>query len=67
MYIDGMRLGDTIISVEGRGYIVTERHRDHVMARPDDIRQRKERRFDGDRLFCVDHDDGLWQETINRP
>ena len=65
MSIQSMRIGDIIISTGGKGYHVAEIHWDHVMARSDDVRKRKLRRFEADRLFCVDHDDGLWQETIN--
>ncbi len=62
--IDSMRKGDIIIGIDARSYQVEEVDFDEAVAHDLD-RPLRTKRFKADRLFCVDHDDGLWQETIN--
>lgn len=64
MSIRDMRIGDTIISAEGDFYEVIEKDFDSAKAKLTSGRGKK-RTFKSDKLFCVDFDDGIWQETIN--
>lgn len=64
MSLRDMRIGDTIIDTDGRTYEVEEKGLDKVKARSTDPPKRL-KTFRAERLFCVDFDDGLWQETIN--
>jgi hypothetical protein len=64
MSIRDMRTGDTIIGTDGRTYEVEEKEHDRVKARATDPPKRL-KTFRDDELFCVDFDDGLWQQTIN--
>lgn len=61
-----MRIGDTIIGKEGFYYTVEEKLGDKVKARKNDHADQSLKTFHEDELFCVDHDDGLWQQTEER-
>jgi len=61
MSIRSMRLGDTIVSTRGEAFEVEEKDYDRVKARRVTAPHRL-RTFHAERLECVDHDDGLWQE-----
>lgn len=66
MSIHCMRVGDTIIGADMlHTYTVVQKDspRGRVKARSDDP-PRRLKTFKADDLFCVDQDDGLWQETV---
>lgn len=69
MSIQNIRIGDTVISEDGDYFEVIEKDWDFVKAKPVSLTprrlHRKTRKFKHEKLFCVDLDDGLWQETIN--
>ena len=66
MSIRDMRNGDTIIGKDMTStYTVEEKLDDRVRARSDDPPKRLKTFYD-DELFCVDFDDGLWQQTDER-
>lgn len=65
MSIRDMRAGDTIIPASGMVAYEAEdvdRFAGRVKARRIDGKGRP-KTFRAERLFCVDFDDGLWQET----
>jgi hypothetical protein len=62
MSIRSMRTGDTIIGADGRTYEVEEKGHDKVKARGTNPPKRL-KTFKAADLFCVDLDDGLWQQT----
>ena len=57
-----MRVNDIIISADGRGYDVEKIDIDQVKARAQGPHGRL-KTFDAERLFCIDHNQGLYQET----
>jgi hypothetical protein len=64
MSIQDMRIGDTIFSVDGTVYKVVKKFGDKVKARAVDP-PKLLKTFRDEKLFCVDFDDGLWQEIVN--
>ena len=64
MSIRDMRIGDTIIGTDGRVYTVEKKDHDRVKARAQEPPKRL-KAFRDEGLFCVDFDDGLWQQTVN--
>ena len=64
MSIRCMRVGDTIIGADMLStYTVEEKDHDSVKARRTE-KPKRLKTFNADDLFCVDQDDGLWQETV---
>lgn len=66
--LDKMRIGDTILSIHGHPYEVVRIDADSVrgtLLPGPGLRAGQAKTFKADRLFCVDHHQGLWQETIN--
>jgi hypothetical protein len=61
MSLQYMRIGDTIIGADARTYKVEVKSFDKVKAREVDPPRRLKTFREGD-VFCVDFDDGLWQE-----
>lgn len=56
-----IREGDTIIGADGRAYTVTES--DGYSCRAEDQNNRRRTKHFSERdVFCVDANDGLWQE-----
>lgn len=66
MSIRDMRTGDTIIGRDGHTYTVESKQTDRVKARGNEPRNTRLKTFHEDELFCVDFDDGLWQQTEER-
>lgn len=66
MSIRDMRTGDTIIGKDGHTYTVESKGHDRVRARRHDPANASLKTFHDDELFCVDFDDGLWQQTEER-
>lgn len=61
-----MRVGDTIIGADMLHTYTVEKKdelKGHVKARATEP-PRRLKTFKDEDLFCVDHDDGLWQETV---
>jgi hypothetical protein len=63
MSIRDMRIGDTIIGNNGKQYRVEVKSYDRVKAREIDLPRRLKTFTDEDDIFCVDFDDGIWQQT----
>lgn len=64
MSIRCMRVGDTIIGADMLStYTVEEKDHDSVKARRAE-KPKRLKTFNAEDLFCVDLDDGLWQETV---
>ncbi len=61
MSLEGIRIGDTIIGADGSYYEVEVKSFDKVKARSVNP-PRRLKTFRGGDVFCVDADDGLWQE-----
>lgn len=61
MSLRDMRIGDTIIGADGNCYTVETKSFDKVKARLVNPPRRLKTFREGD-VFCVDFDDGLWQE-----
>jgi hypothetical protein len=61
-----MRIGDTIIGKDCHEYTVEEKFGDKVKARRHSTVNAGLKTFHDDELFCVDFDDGLWQQTEQR-
>jgi hypothetical protein len=62
MSIRDMRVGDTIIGKDGHYFTVESKGHDRVKARRHSQTDATTKTFHEDELFCVDFDDGLWQQ-----
>ena len=63
MSIRDIRIGDTIISADGSFYQVEVKSFDKLKAREKDPPRRQRTFTAADDIFCVDFDDGIWQEV----
>ncbi|HEY0545293.1 MAG TPA: hypothetical protein VGC91_07965 [Pyrinomonadaceae bacterium] len=62
MSVRDIRIGDTIIGNDGRVYRAEDRDDDGIIA--EDQYSGYQKTFtDADDIFCVDRDDGIWQEV----